>query len=372
MFRQNYATVSLKALRQNYKILQQSLDKNIKIIPVVKADAYGHGLIPIVETLINEGAKFFAVALIEEGITLRKNGIDNEIDILVMGINPLDKIVLKEAINNNLTLTICSNEMLKTIEEVAKDCNKKAYVHIKLDTGMNRIGINTLEEVKSVASTLLSIKNVIATGVYTHIADGDGETRDSKEFTKKQWQLFEKWSAYFPESLSRHVANSACVIGGMHTPLSYARIGISLYGYPPLATNLQLTPILTWKAQIVWIHFVNAGESVGYARSYIAKEQRKIATVCVGYGDGYSRLLSNKGYMLLHGQKVPIVGRVCMDQTLIDITDIKQAEIGDMVTLIGSDKNESITAETIANLTDTISYEVLLNISKRVPKRYLD
>ena len=372
MYRNNYVTIDLRAIAHNYQLLKSVMPSGTDVMPVIKADAYGHGLIQVARTVVRSGANKLAVALIEEGLMLRKNGVDSNVKVLVLGACQSNSIEV--AIQNNLSLTVSDVEMIKIIETEAENLGKSAHIHIKVDSGMNRIGVKNEKDAIEMANTLNHCKNIILEGIYTHFASADQLSDDGhmNEFTLSQLRCFETIRAHFPPNVAMHVANSALSLIPNAPLYQYVREGISLYGYPPVKTNLPFKKALTWHAQIVHVKEINKGESVSYGGTYVANENKLVATVCVGYGDGYNRLLSNCGTMLVRGKRAPILGRVCMDQTMIDVTNIPGVKVGDCVTLIGNDGNECIDADMIANLTNTICYEVLLSITNRVPKVYIE
>ncbi len=370
MFRHNYVTVDLAAIRHNYHVLRDRVPAPVRVMPVIKADAYGHGMLQVAQTLQSEGVEYFAVALVEEGIALRQAGITAR--ILVLGATM--KNAVSEAVAHDLTQTVFSEEMLGWIDQEAQRQQKTARIHIKLDTGMNRIGLRTPEEAKSLSAALSQAKHVVAAGIYTHfaVADEPGADGSLNAYSRQQLERFRELRACFDESIPAHVANSAMSLLAPEAYFSMIREGISLYGYPPVKTDLAFVPALRWCSEVVHIKTVRAGETIGYGRTFTADRDMRVATVAVGYGDGYHRTISNKGEMLIRGRRVPIVGRICMDQTMVDVSGIPEAAVGDEAVLIGCQQTETITAEEVAAWADTISYEVLLGITARVPRLYLN
>ncbi|MBO5502442.1 MAG: alanine racemase [Clostridia bacterium] len=370
MFRNNYVTVDLAAIRNNYQVLRNCVPSHVRVMPVIKADAYGHGMIPVAKTLQMVGVEDFAVALVEEGIALRQAGITAR--ILVLGAAMLDGI--GAAVANDLTLTVFSEEQLMWVETEATRRRKTASVHIKLDTGMNRIGLRTDEEAIRLSTALAQTKFVKATGIYTHFASADEPMEDGSlnAFSHQQLERFIHLRSHFDDAIPAHVANSAMSLLAPEAYFSMIREGISLYGYPPVKTVLSFTHALSWHTEIVHIKEIKKGETVGYGRTFTAEKDMRLATIAVGYGDGYHRTISNKGAVLISGKRAPIVGRICMDQTMVDISHIPEADVGDEVVLIGTQQAENITAEEVASWADTISYEVLLGITARVPRLYMN
>ena len=368
MLRKNFVTIDLAAIRHNYALQKKLAGPDVEVMAVVKADAYGHGMSEAADTLFRDGVRHFAVALAEEGIQLRNNGIEGE--ILILG--AATKAAAAQAIRYDLTQTVFTVEMLSFLENEAAKQDRQALVHIKLDTGMGRIGLRTEEEARELNKLLGACPHVKATGIYTHFAVAD-EPLDGGQlnpFTREQLRRFEQLRGCFDPALTAHVANSAM---GLLQPGQYqmVRQGISLYGYPPVETNLEFRPALRWQTEITHVKDVFPGDAIGYGCTFVADKPMRIATVAVGYGDGYHRSASNRGHMLVHGKRAPIVGRVCMDQTMVDVTDIPGVTPGDEVVLIGAQGEEFLSAEELARAADTISYEVLLAISLRVPKQFI-
>lgn len=368
MLRQNVVTIDLDAIRNNYLLMRQSLPQDVRVMPVVKADAYGHGMVTVAKTLALMGAQDFAVALPEEGVTLRQAGLTAQ--ILVLG--AATPAASEEAVHNGLTQTVFTPDAVSQLENEAVRQQRTALVHIKLDTGMNRIGLKTVEEARALAQALKSAPHVRATGIYTHFADADNPTDGApNEYTLAQLERFETLRRCFDDSIPAHAANSAMSLIAPQANFSMIREGISLYGYPPVNTALPFRPALGWTTEVTYIKRVAAGETIGYGRTYTAQGDRLIATVAVGYGDGFHRAASNRGQMLVEGRRADIVGRVCMDQTMLDVTDIPGVHIGSEVAIIGSQGGQTIDACDVARWADTIPYEVLLAITARVPRVYL-
>lgn len=369
MLRQNRVLIDLDAIRANYRILKENIPSDVAVMPVIKANAYGHGMVETAHALSGLGASHFAVALPEEGIDLRLSGIEGE--ILVLG--AAMPAAASDAVRYGLTQTVFTPEMVALLEAEAIAQNREALVHIKLDTGMNRIGLRTNEEAQRLADALKTAPHVHPTGIYTHFADADSPLEGGalNAFTRQQLCRFKQLRTCFDPSIPAHVANSAMSLLAPEAYFSMIREGISLYGYPPVETSLPFVPALSWLTEVVHVKEIQPGDTIGYGRTFTAQKPMRIATVAVGYGDGYHRACSNRGSMLIHGQLAPIVGRVCMDQTMVDVTHIPQVQSGDEVVLIGRQGQRTIDAEQLARWADTISYEVLLAITVRVPRIYL-
>lgn len=367
MLRQNRVLIDMDAIRSNYLVMQNLLPESVPVMPVIKANAYGHGMIETARELSRLGASHFAVAIPEEGIELRLAGIEGE--ILVLG--AAMPRAAHDAIAFDLTQTVFTPDLIRILEEEAERQEKEALIHIKLDTGMNRIGLRSAEEAQALAKALDQCERVRATGIYTHFADADSPDGSAlNTFSMEQLQRFNSLRRCFDPAIPAHAANSAAGLLAPEAYFSMVREGISLYGYPPVETQLAFRPALKWLTEVVNVKTLSAGDTIGYGRTFTAQREMRIATVAVGYGDGYHRMLSNRGQMLIRGQRAPIVGRVCMDQTMVDVTHIPDVVPGDEVVLIGTQGNETIDAQQVAEWAQTISYEVLLSITQRVPRFY--
>ncbi|HNX62136.1 MAG TPA: alanine racemase [Candidatus Limiplasma sp.] len=369
MLRQNRIVIDLNAIRHNYQLMVGQVPKDVRVMAVVKANAYGHGIVEVAKTVTDAGCRDLAVAIPEEGVKLRENGI--KVNILVLG--AATEIAAETAILQDLTQTVFEPEMVETLDEKAAELGKQALVHIKLDTGMGRIGLRTEGEADALAQALKQAKHVKVTGIYTHFADADhvNEQGGITDYTQKQLAAFQALRAYFDPSIPAHVSNSAMSLVAPETSFSMIREGISLYGYPPVATDLDFQPALRWESEVVYVKEISKGDSVSYGCTFTADKPMRVATVAVGYGDGYHRMMSNRGQMLVGRKRANIIGRICMDQTMIDVTDIPDAQKGAQAVLIGMQGQERIGAGELAGWAETISYEVLLAITSRVPREYL-
>jgi len=364
------ADINLDAIAQNAKHIKMQLKPGVKLAAVIKADGYGHGAVPVAET-VYDLADWFAVSNIEEALELRASGIEKP--ILTLGYTaPLQ---LEEAIRNQITLTLCDMESAKEISEVASRIGLGAEVHIKVDTGMGRIGFPADSSVSSQVVAAVKLPNITATGVYTHFARADEQNKDATELQFKKFLAFiasmEKQGI---TGLLRHAENSAAILSIPEYQLDMVRLGISLYGMYPsedvVPDNLILQPAMEIKSHIAFLKSVPAGTCIGYNATYVTTKPERIATVPVGYGDGYPRALSNCGRVLVHGKSVPIVGRICMDQLMIDVTEVPDVKRGDTVTLMGREGKEWITAEEIGALSHSFHYEMVCNVGKRIPRVY--
>lgn len=360
----NVRQVDLAALRENLRLIRGAVPQSAKLMAVVKADAYGHGMVQVAREALLTGVNQLAVALVEEGERLRLSGI--EAPVLVLGAAAPEEALL--GVEHGLTLTVCSAAMVQTVERAALQAGKQALVHLKIDSGMGRIGVRTEEEVHQVMDALRVCPHVTLTGVFTHFADADGE---NLQFTRQQLQRFKQLIAALPEGLIRHCANSAAIHRLPEAAMDMVRVGISMYGYPPVPTDLPLRPLMSWRTQVTFVKEIQAGDTVSYGRTFMADKPMRVATVACGYGDGYHRAASGKAEVIIRRKRCRILGRICMDQMMADVTDVPEAVPGDTVTLMGRDGDEIITAEDMAVWADTISYEVLLAATGRVPREWL-
>ena len=359
----NKRIVNIKGIEENMRTICTSLPENVKAMAVVKADGYGHGAFQTAQAALRGGAFMLAVASVDEGSRLREEGI--RAPILVLG--AVTEADVAEGVENGLTQTVCSPEMVRMCEKAAKENNKQTEVHLKIDTGMGRIGVRTEEERNAVLKALEESPHVKLSGVFTHFSDADaGE--DGEAYTKEQYKRFIEMTKALPGEVIRHCCNSAAIHRHPEMYQDMVRAGISLYGYPPVETELPLKPCMRWTASVSYIKELPAGAFVSYGRTWQADRPVRAATITCGYGDGYHRCAAEKAYVLIHGKRAKILGRICMDQMIADVTDIPDVKTGDEVILIGRDGNEKITAENLAEWSGTISYEILLSVGSRVKR----
>lgn len=367
-YRPTWAEIDLDAVRFNLSSMKKMLDEKVNVMAVVKANAYGHGICQVSRVLVDSGIDYLGVATVDEAITLRKSGI--EAPILVLG------SVLEEearaAVENDITLTLCDYGLLEVLLKISKDTSKKPKVHLKVDTGMGRIGV-WHEEALPFIKEVHSKKEIDTEGIYTHFSSAG---RD-KLVTRMQISSFEKIledaEALDIDFKHKHAANSIAVIDWKKSHMNLVRPGILFYGVYPkksFSREFELKPVMELKTRIVHLKDAPAGRSISYGRTYITQAPTKIATIPIGYADGYGRILSNKAEALVNGKFVRVVGMVTMDQTLIDVGDIKDVKVGDEVVLIGKQGGSEIKIERIAKLAGTIPYEILSAITDRVPRVY--
>jgi alanine racemase len=362
------AIIDLNALKRNITALRGVLKPGTGFMAVVKANAYGHGSVRVSTAALEAGADYLGVATPEEGAALREAGIRAPV-LILSGLYPgyADMIV-----QYRLTATVFSKEILLSLQNAAKKAGILLPVHIKIDTGMNRIGIKTADELRSLLLAASECVNLRVEGIYTHFAVSEAA---DKSFTLLQAARFSEM-VKIPKQMGilplLHASNSGAAMSLPELNYDMVRAGISLYGYYPGETvsSVPLTPVLTWKSAVSFVKTIDPGETVSYGRTFTAVKPIRIATLPLGYGDGFKRCLSNKAHILLHGKRAPVVGTVCMDQTICDVTDIEGVQPGDEAILIGKQGSLSIYADEMAKWANTISYEILLGISERVPRVY--
>ena len=366
IYRDVYAEINLKAIEHNYIEMRRHIQPTAKFCAVVKANAYGHGAIEISKIAVKCGADFLAVATVDEALELRKNNFT--LPILILGLIPKNSIEI--ALENNITLTVCDFDFAEKISEIAADKNILAKVHLKIETGMGRIGIFP-EYAIDCAEKISKLKNIELEGIFSHFADADSL---DKTFTYNQLKIFldtcDKISSRGIKIKIRHIAESAAILEIPDAHLDMVRAGIISYGLYPSADvqhTIELQPAMKLIARAVLVKNISAGTSIGYGRDFIAKKNSVIATLPIGYADGYIRAYKNF-HVEVHGKLAPIVGRICMDQFMVDVTDIPDVKVGDEFILFGSDK---ISIDDAANHLNTINYEITCLISERVPRIYI-
>ena len=359
--------MDLGAIASNTRVLRQAIAPTPHMMAVVKANAYGHGLIPVAKTALENGADHLGVAVPEEGEALRNAGITAP--ILVLG--PVNAKGAEASARFGLIQTVFDRERVRMLEDTAAKLDVTAQVHLKLDTGMGRIGVRTKEELLSVLREIEACPHVRLVGAFTHFADADGETED---YSRAQIAAFEEMRALLPQDILFHAAASAAGVRYPQARYQMVRQGISLYGCPPTPESPKLTPALSWHTEVAYVKTLPPGASVSYGRTYTAEKETRVATLPVGYGDGYHRVLSNKASVLIGGKRCPVIGRVCMDQIMADVSALppEDCRIGAPVVLLGRQGSEEITAEELGAWAGTISYEMLLAPSPRVPVIYIE
>ncbi len=369
-----YAGIDLDAVRFNMESMHKHIREGTKITAVVKADAYGHGALRIAEVI--EPLPYlwgFAVATVDEAKSLIKDG--RKKPILILGI-PFQESY-PYIVEHQIRPAVCDFSMAKELSDIAVRKNKVCHVHIKIDTGMSRIGFLVNANSAEIIARIAALPNIDIEGIFTHFARADEK---DKTFTDRQIALFCKM--IFLTELQgvkipiHHCSNSAGILELPEANMDMVRAGITLYGLWPsdevLKTQIELRPVMSLKSHISFIKTVEAGCPVSYGGTYVTAETSRIATIPVGYADGYARGLSNKGYVLVHGKKAPIRGRICMDQFMVDVSKIPEAKQGDVVTLLGCDGESCITMEELGELSGRFNYEFACLITDRVPRIFFD
>lgn len=367
-----WAEIDLDAVEHNFAEMYRNIKPGTKMIAVVKADGYGHGALPIARRV--EGYDYlwgFAVATVEEALALREGGIQKP--VLILGYTfPED---YGDIVRYDLRPAVFRKDMAELLSEEAVKQGKTVHIHIKLDTGMGRIGFADKPENIGMIGELAKLPQVELEGIFTHFARADERDKMSANIQLCRFQAFvgacELKGLKFP---LRHCSNSAGIIDLKEANMDAVRAGISIYGLYPSpevdTEHVKLKPVLSLKSHIVYIKEVEPGTAISYGGTYTATEKRRIATIPVGYGDGYPRQLSNKGYVLVDGKRAPIRGRVCMDQMMVDVTEIPEARENMEVTLVGEEKGERITVEELGDLSGRFHYEFVCCLTKRVPRIY--
>ena len=367
------AVVSLDAIAHNFAEMKKNIAEGTQIVAVIKADGYGHGAEAIARLIEDYDYIWgFAVATPEEALQLRTFGVKKP--ILILGI--VFEEYYTEMIAKEIRLTVCTYEMAQELSEEAKRQGRNVHIHIGLDTGMSRIGFADRQESVAQIKKIKELPNVEIEGMFTHFARADETDRSPAMDQLKRYlnfaKLLEDAGVQIP---MKHCSNSAGIIRIPEANLNAVRAGITIYGMYPSneveRDNLKLIPAMELKSHIVYVKTLEPGAAISYGGTFTVKKEMRVATIPVGYADGYPRSLSNKGWVLIHGKKAPILGRVCMDQFMVDVTKIPEADMGDEVTLIGKDGKEFISMETLGDLSGRFSYEFACDISKRVPRVYI-
>ena len=378
--KRTWVEIDLDAVAENVRIINKILDGKSKIMAIVKADAYGHGATFVARELADCGVDFFGVSSLDEAVQLRESGITQ--NILILGYTNPAAENIKKLIKYNIIQTVFDFDYAKEISRGAKIFGENIKIHIKIDTGMNRLGFrytakNKDENIIAKIKEIKSLENIICEGIFTHFAVSDEK---KSNFTREQFDLFcellnslEKENIYFD---IKHAANSGATINFKDMHLDYVRCGLILYGlYPSKSTaaeNIGLVPAMSLKTIISQLHTVKQGETVSYGRTYKPGKDILCAALPIGYADGFSRLLSNSASVIVNGRQAPVIGRVCMDQTMIDVSNCGDVKAGDIVTVFGYDtetkSGEHISVEHVADMMETINYEVVCLIGKRVPR----
>lgn len=366
-YRPTVLTVSLSAIANNFRLAKVITQGRVRQMAVVKADAYGHGMIPVANRLVQEGADALAVATVDEGIALREAGI--LAPVLIMGGTCRDGLL--EAVSRHLALTVYDVDTLRRLEQAAQRLDTVAHAHLKIDTGMGRVGVKGDQELEDLLDEWAQAKHVKMEGIFTHFANADGDPA----YTSLQNHRFEDAIRTVRGRKFNPMAHAAASTGMLAGPLYWhdmVRPGIMLYGAEVTHRFAGLQPAQKLSTSPVRVEWMAAGETIGYGRTFRCERPTRVMTLPVGYGDGYPRLLSNKADVLVCGKRAPIVGRICMDQLMIDVTDIPEADMRSEAVLLGAQGDERITPDELARLAGTIPYEIMLGFGARVTRRVVD
>jgi len=363
-----WAEVDLDGISHNVKSIKEHLSPSTELMVVVKANGYGHGAVPVAKAALHSGAEWLGVAIVEEGINLRQAGI--EAPILILGVPPKWQAAL--VVEHRLRVAVCTWDLAQALAEAAGKRNTTAKIHVKLDTGMGRLGILP-EEALAFVRRLQTLPNLEIEGIFSHFATADEQ---DKSYAQAQFRRFtgvlKQLEGAGIDIPIRHIANTAAALTMPETQLSLVRSGIAVYGLSAAKDqpkSLKLRPCMELKAAVSYVHRVPAGSGISYGIEYVTSKATNIVTLPVGYADGYSRLLSGKGEVLLKGHRYPIVGNICMDQCMVDVGDL-EVEIGEEAVLLGKQGGEEITADELAEKMGTINYEIVCMIGSRVPRIY--
>ncbi len=363
-----WAEINLDHFRHNIQEIKKRYPDTM-IMAVVKADGYGHGAIQVAKAALLGGAERLAIAIVDEGVELRETGY--EVPIQVLGGTAESQ--LEQVVDYDLIQTVFDLNTARILSKIAQEKGKKIKVHLKVDTGMGRVGVQP-DQAGEIAAEICALPNLELEGLMTHFATAD---EIDKSYTMKQVSKYRRALVDIEvqgiQIPIKHVANSATIIDLPDMKFDMIRPGIISYGLWPsdeVDHTIDIKPVMEWKAKIIHIKEVPAETGISYGKTYITKEKVKVATLPLGYADGYSRHLSNKGYVLVKGKRAPILGRVCMDQYMIDVSGIEDVKVGDEVVLIGKQGNDFISAEEMASWIGTINYEVVCLVNKRVPRKY--
>jgi alanine racemase len=369
--RPTYCTIDLAALRWNFQQVRKLVGPRVKILSIIKANAYGHGAVEAAQALAQAGSNGFGVATVEEAIELRAAGVRGGLVVLT-AVTPGQ---LDEFQKHNLTPAISDLKTLAAFDNLVFGKHGPALgFHLKIDSGMGRLGLR-YSDVDAWLPAIVSLRGLRLEGIFSQLAHADGDAEFTQAQVKNFETVVERLRAAGVAAPLLHLANSAGIIAAPGAHATMVRPGIMLYGCypaPEMAQTVTLKPVLAWKTRIADVKELPAGASVGYGRTFTAKRNSRIAALPVGYADGYHRLLSNRGAVLVRGKRAPIAGRISMDLTMIDVTDIAEVAQGDEVVLIGRQGEETISADEVAGCAETISYEVLTSVSARVPRVHLN
>jgi len=364
-----WVEVDLGSIGSNARYVRRTVGRNVKIIAVVKADAYGHGAVPSGKAMLKNGADMLAVANIDEAEELRRGGI--KAAVLILNYTPHERF--REVLANRFSQTIFDLKSAKNLSLAARKAGRTAKVHIKVDTGMGRLGVMP-EEAVCFARKIAELPNIRIEGIFSHLSSAGDDRKYTKEQYKKFKDILDKLAGQGIRIPLIHISNSIATLAYPRMRLTAVRPGIMLYGISPWGTKRKcafLKPAMSLKARIVSLKEVGKGASISYGRTFRTKRRSLIAVIPVGYAQGYARNLSNRSSVIIRGKRVPVAGRICMDQSLVDVTGISKIKVGDEVVLFGRQGREEIRAEELAGWYNTIGYEVVTTVGMLVPRIYI-
>jgi len=370
-YRPTFIEVDLNAIRYNFLQIRKHVGKDTAILVPIKANAYGHGMLETCETLVRSGVDYLGAGTVDEAVFLRRNGF-RKIPILMLG--SVLRSAVEPIISNNITQTVGDMRLARAVDKSAGKMGKKAKVHIKIDTGMGRIGI-WHEDAMGLISKISKLNNVKIEGIFSHFPSADEDSLLTHKQIKDFLSLLQNVNKTGIDIKYRHMANSMAVVDYKPSHMNLIRPGLMVYGLSPsigaFSDKIHLIPALSLKSKIVFIKDVPPGRKISYGGTHITNSYTRVATIPIGYGDGLNRRLSNKGKVLVRGKRALIIGMVCMDQFMLDISHIDSAKIGDEVVIIGKQNKLSISVEEMAQLSDTIPYEVVCWLDKRIARKYI-
>lgn len=364
--RLTWAEIDIEAIHHNLGVIRHKTHP-AKIVAIVKANAYGHGIVRVARAAVDAGADYLGVGFLEEGLLLRRRGF--KIPILVLGGVLFHQV--QQFLTNKLDITVSSLGLAYAVNREAEILNRTARIHLKFDTGFNRIGMH-YAKAADIFERLKPLKNIEIVGIYSHFSTSDEPHSDYTELQFKRFKdVIQSAESFDIKPQYRHIGCSGAILYYPSTYCNMVRAGLAMYGlYPSDSSSrpFKLKPVLSFKSRVVFLKTVPAGEPVSYGGTFVTEKNTLIATVPVGYGDGYTRRLSNNAEVLIRGQRFPVIGNICMDQIMVDLGDTQTIEVGDEVVLYGRQGNEVITVEDIARKADTIPYEITTWLARRVPR----
>jgi alanine racemase len=370
--RPTWAEIDLDAVAHNIRELQEALHGPARLMPVIKANAYGHGHIEVARVCLGQGIEDLGVAILEEALQLRESGINNA-RILILGYTQEEAV--EQAISHDVRLTVYNYRGAEIISRAACESGQTAYIHLKIDTGMGRLGFTPDEKSLAVMEDIFRLPGIEVEGAFTHFASADAADQSYTEWQLSRFINFtgqlERKGFHIP---LKHAANSAALLSMPASHLNLVRAGIAVYGLSPTddesgSSPIHLIPAMRLLSRVVMLKELPPGQAVSYGCTYVTSRNTRVATVPIGYADGYTRLLSNKAWAVINGYRVPLIGRVCMDQCMFDVTGVPDVKEGDEVILFGRPE-DGVTADDLAGILGTINYEIVCMIGARVPRIY--